>query len=284
MTRIIYADLLFIINLFSDFFIIYLTGQFSGTGCSFGRLVLSSFIGALSGTAILCLDASGPGTVLFILLIPPLLCITAFKKRSIRALADIIVYFFFSSVILYGGVYAMASVISVFFGKAAVRERFIFTLLLIAAVFFVYILYSSFFTRGLKRKEKRVTAELNDGHRKYDLELLVDSGNLAKDPFSAKPVVIVRGSSLDKELIDALSHSFEEGYERIVSYKHIRPRVIPMKTVSGTALLYAFIPESMFILIDKKRIRADCIIAIDNHENSFFGKDGIIPETLLQTL
>lgn len=281
MSRIIYADLLFIINFASDFIILYLAGIFSGIGIKFFNLMVSSIIGAVSGTAILCLENPGVASALYVIFTPCLMCFLTFGKKSLRTFGNTVFWFYFSSVLLYGGMYAMASIITLFLQGITVPEGFLFTILLIIGASLMYILFNSFFNRGIKQSEQRVKAELFDGRKKYELDFLVDTGNMAKDPFSAKPVVIVSAKALDTELLYAVCKSLEYNNQL---YSNIRPRVIPMKTVSGTALLYAFVPESMYIYIGKKRYKTDCIVAIDQRENAFFGKDGIIPETLLHTV
>lgn len=176
----------------------------------------------------------------------------------------------------------MASVFSMIFRGLDISNGFILTVLFITATVFIYLLFSSFCSKAYKRDENCVRADMFDGKKNYSLSLLVDSGNMARDPFSAKPVVIINRNALDSELLDAVCSAFDEK-DKDKCYNHIKPRVIPMKTVSGTTLLYAFVPESMHIILGNKKIKADCIIAIDSHENAFFGNDGIIPKVLLQT-
>ncbi len=282
MTLIIYADLLFLINFFSDFIIIFLTGLFSGTGLKPARTLLSAAVGSLCATFLLSFSDYGIYTALFVAIFPFILCYFAFGKRRISTFGNLIFYFYFSSVLLYGGMYAMMSVFNMFFGIPGFVGRIVLTLFFALAALLFYFIFRSICQRSIKINQNRVEAELSDGIKTYNLTLLVDSGNMVKDPFSSKPVAIISSSCLDKDLLNAVTGSLDGNHP--TGYNHIRPRVIPIKTVSGTALLYAFIPQSMYIYMDKKKYNADCIIAIDNHENQFFGKDGIIPSTMLETL
>lgn len=283
MTRVIYADLLFFINFLADFLIIYLTGVFFGCGCRLSGSLLSALLGASIGTVCICFGNAGLCALLIIIIAPPLMCLIAFGKRSIRTFGRLIFYFFFSSVILYGGVYAMAAVFSLIFRGIDISKCFLFTILFIIATVFLYLVFSSLCSKAYKRDEGCVRVDIFDGKRNYSLSLLVDSGNMARDPFSAKPVVIVSKNAFDNELLSAVCSAFDND-DKNSGYGHIKPRVIPMKTVSGTTLLYAFVPESMHIIIGKKKIKADCIIAIDSHENAFFGNDGLIPKVLIETV
>lgn len=283
MTQIIYADLLFIINMLVDFIILIFTGLLSEIGLNFKRITFSALTGAVTAVCIICIFPYGFAYILYTVSFPLILILIAFGRRQIKTFIYITLYFYLSSALLYGGICAMISVISMISGTTEYQVGFAITVLVIAVTAFGYLIFSAFSQRGMKNSTGYVNAELNDGNRTYNLTLLADSGNLAKDPFSAKPVVILKADVLDEALVNAVCHSFPET-EPEPAYRHIKPRVIPMKTVSGTTLLYAFIPEKLYIIKGKKKIRADCITAIDMHKNSFFGKDGIIPTSLLTDL
>jgi len=282
MTRIIYADLLFIINFLADIIILFLTGAFSGCGHVIRRFVLSALAGALFGTLSGCFFDTGILAVCTVVLLPPVLCFIAFGKRRRRTYINIIMNFYLSSVLLYGGVFAMASFIALFLGRDKLSAGFLVAVLILLGTAFVYMLFSSFCKHSMKRHKGTVTAEVFDGKRSYELSLLVDTGNTVRDPFSSKPVVIVRKDAFDGELINAVCDISDNRYGND-AYPHIKPRVIPVKTVAGTALLYAFIPDDMFLYCGRQKIKADCIIAIDTRQNVFFGNDGIVPEALLYT-
>lgn len=283
MIRYIYADLLFIINFLADFLILFLTMRFSGASSKPIKLLFSSLLGAAFGVLLLLFFYNNPFSAIFALLFPCILCIVAFGKKRVSAFMIIIFYFYFSSILLFGGMYAMMSFLSMLFSSNFFKDNFILTVILCAAVTTVFFVFSSFCSRAAKHSENLVKAEIFDGNVVYNMNLLVDSGNLAKDPFSGKPVTVVSGNAVNSELIQALSCAFDQK-NCSEKYSHIKLRVIPVKTVSGTALLYAFVPESMYVYIDNQKCKADSIIAIDTHKNAFFGKDGIIPQTLLEII
>ena len=153
----------------------------------------------------------------------------------------------------------MASLFSLMFRGLDISKGFLFTVLFITATVFVYLLFSSLCSKAYKRDESCVRVDIFDGKRNYSLSLLVDSGNMARDPFSAKPVVIVNQNALDSELLNAVCSAFGDS-DKSSGYTHIKPRVIPMKTVSGTTLLYAFVPESMHIIIGKKKLKQTALL------------------------
>lgn len=282
MTVTIYADLLFFINFFSDFIIIYLTGLFSDVGLKPSRAFISALIGALCATLLLSFSLGGVFAALFAVVFPMIMCFIAFGKRSHGAFWNLVFCFYLSAVLLYGGMYVMMTVYNMLFGLPGFYGRLVLTLIFAAAALIFYFIFREICGRSIKKKSGIAEAEMHDGVRSYRLTLLSDSGNMVKDPFSARPVVIINPACIDNELLLAITgdnHSVTD-----TQYRHIKPRVVPVKTVSGTSLLYAFIPQSMYIIENGKRHRIDCIVAIDTNDNRFFGKDGIIPATLLEML
>lgn len=281
MVTYIYADLLFFINLFADYLILYLTSKLTLAHTRLSRLACGAATGAVFGTLSVCTGLSGIMTAILILAVPLLMCFIAFGRKKAGTFLRLIFYFYLSSSLLYGGMYAMQSFLSNISGALQGRQGFAFVMTLLAGAAIIYILASSAISRSVRMKSATVKIELCDGCRTYTLRLLCDTGNLARDPFSGKPVTVISKDAVDNELYTALSGAFEDNSTQS-AYRHIKPRVIPVKTVSGTSLLYAFIPENMSVYIGNKKKALDSIIAIDTHSNAFLGNDGIISGELLE--
>ncbi len=281
MVTYIYADLLFIINLFADYLILFLTSKFTLAHTSLLRLTGASFTGAAFGTLSVCLGKGRTILAAFILVIPAFMCFVAFGKKKPGTFAGLIFFFYLSASLLYGGMYAMQSFLSMISESFRDTPGFVFIMLLLAATATIYIVASTAVSRSIKEKNSTVKIELYDGCRTYTLSLLCDTGNLARDPFSGKPVTVISKNAVDDKLYEALSNAFTDKKTQS-PYRHIKPRVIPIKTVSGTALLYAFIPENMAVYVGNKKKELDSIVALDTHDNAFLGNDGVISGELLE--
>lgn len=177
----------------------------------------------------------------------------------------------------------MLSFTAIILNFKEIRVTFLLIVALLLLCFAICLLFSARISRAARVKENSVKVELFDGYKTYVLDLICDSGNFAKDPFSGKPVSVISKNSVDSELVKALSSTFS-GDERVGNYTGIRPRVIPIKTVNGISLLYAFIPKGMYIIRGKEKLPIDTIVAIDNRENAFLGKDGIISSQIIENL
>lgn len=283
MITVIYADLLFIINMLGDIMILYLTAYFASLGRPFLRILVASAVGGIIGALADCAEIVGITRLFLLFPNSLLLCFIVFGRKRLRSFFRIVFYFYFSSILLYGGTSAVFYLFSMLRNTQIPAAGFFVTLIIIGIAFFMLILSLKLSSRGIKSNNSSVTVEINDGVRVFKLNLYCDSGSFAKDPFSGMPVTVVGKDSLDPRLYKALSEKLY-GDEENSPYSHIKPRVIPIKTVSGTTLLYAFIPESIHICDSKGKHPIESIIAIDTHQNAFFGKDGVIPSELVDMI
>ena len=98
------------------------------------------------------------------------------------------------------------------------------------------------------------------------LRALRDSGNLLRDPLSGRSVAILSQNGAKKLGVN----------DDLLTDPTLRIRVIPIKTVGYTGILYAFIPSSAEIDGKKKSI----CVALDPQNTDFSGCDAIIPSNI----
>lgn len=101
--------------------------------------------------------------------------------------------------------------------------------------------------------------------------LLVDSGNLVSEPFSALPVIFVS------------SAVFPYPMDTPDPRKYPVPlRAIPFRTASGEGVLFGFLPDEIKLLNGKKHKKlTEAYIAVDTLSSGFSGYDGLMPACLL---
>ena len=281
MTLLVYADILFLVDFLADYAVLFLTSKLTSSRTSVFRLLLASFVGALGAVVLVCMDVRPVWRFLYIFAGAAALCLIAFGKRGARPFIKLLFFFFLSAFLLYGGMYALYSLYGMLFAHARRAPPFLTTVVLLCFAYCLYRGAHALWGHGVPLRAADVL--LSDGVRDYHLTLLCDSGNLLRDPLSGKPVTIVSSRCLSPELLDALKNTLDKA-ETSASYRHIKPRVIPVKTVCGTSLLYAFVPQQALLLRGKESHALDTIVAIDTHENAFGDKDGVLPAALLTCL
>ena len=114
------------------------------------------------------------------------------------------------------------------------------------------------------KKPKNAVLSVTFRGKSVKLKALRDSGNLLKDPMSGRSVAVISSRAANK-----LSLSVST-----IDIAHVR--IIPVKSVGYTGMLYGFIPDLAFV--DGKKLKL--CVAIDQKSPDFSGYDAIIPEDL----
>ncbi len=144
---------------------------------------------------------------------------------------------------------------------------------------FVSLLYGKFRAKTAARRKVSVT--MTAFGKETSFEALCDSGNLLREPFGGKPVIIVSSEKLAGILPDEVlgtARSPEAMVSLSPEYSH-KLRLVPAGSVTGGGMLVSFIPER--IAVDGREI--DAVVAIDTYTTDYDGCGGIVPQILLET-
>ena len=141
------------------------------------------------------------------------------------------------------------------------KKRLIFAVLTLAGL----TLLKLYFDKAGKRP-KNACLEIVYKDKKVKLFALRDTGNMLKDPLSGRPVAV-----LSRDAAKKLGLS-----ENSVMDAESKVRVIPIKSVGHTGILYAFVPKTAAVDGKKQNI----CIALDPKNGDFSGYDAIIPSNI----
>ena len=123
------------------------------------------------------------------------------------------------------------------------------------------------------RKTTRVLIEIEE--KSIEVEALIDTGNLVKDPMNMKPVIFLKRISAEKIIpeyvidlskIDTLSHEYRK-----------RIRLIPVTRNNQTHVMTGIRVDRVIIINDKKREEIDATIVIDKEEGTYGGYYALAP-------
>lgn len=270
----VYADLLFFINASMDGLCFCLTGRLLHRRLSPRRVLLGAVLGGVYAVVALLLEV-GQAVALFCdVAICLLMCAIVFTGRRSggvgRFFLSAAVYFVLSMVL--GGV--MTALYNLL-------NRTGFTDLLPAGedglgtwLFALLALIGSgitlwggrVFRRSAAVRSCRVVVEL-DGQI-TELDGLVDTGNLLRDPLSGRAVICVESRALSEVLSPALAEAIRTGGDVSSlsdSADARRVRLIPAGTATGGGMLVGFLPDRvtlMFTLGERAETRTvDAVVA-----------------------
>ena len=256
--RVIYLDVLLIVNLFVNYFLLLSTAQFVHRRPRRLRLLLGALIGSAASVLILLPNLGLVPMLAIKLVLASLIVLTSFGYGAKAVYIKTVLIFFGVNFIFAGVMLALWLVIKppgmyysngmVYFNISAVALAVgtILSYLVIRLVCFV------FDRRVHADKVYQMVAEA-DG-KQVALTALHDTGNHLVEMFSGTPVVVCELSSVEP-LIPTELHSFfeypsSEGLEKLERHPW-RPRVrlVPYRAVGAGGVIAAFKPDKFTLTL-----------------------------------
>lgn len=218
----VYLDILFLINFFCDFLILYSVSILLKRNVKIRRIILSSLFGSIS---IIVLFIKINSFILFLIKIvfASIMVIISFGYKDFKYFINNLVFFFLNSLLLGGFIYLINlkiknNVINSLFGNII--------LLLIFSPLIVY-LYTKYL---LKLK--------NNYSLKYKIDIYIkghiinlcgyyDTGSVLKDPYKNRPIIVVNNK-----------------YFKDINLNYL---LVPCETVNNKFLMKCFKPDNVYI-------------------------------------
>lgn len=275
MEQTIYGDILFLVNFTMDFLTLYTVGAVFRKSIMLSRICIASGIGALYGVAMCFVNVSVLVSILFNLCIAFLMNKIAFKNASLPTLSA-----FYGMGCLLGGVMTVmitwlngVSVNPSSFSDSSRNLNGGVPLGWLAAVASVTAFAA--IAGGRIVRKRRVCPEadivITNKDGTFSLKGISDSGNLLTEPLSGRPVIILEKRAFLKTVKAEMRYAFEN---EDFSSQITALRIIPYKTVSGSSVLYGYLPNE--IMVNGKIV--DAVVAMG--KDNFDGKQALIPACL----
>ena len=250
---VVYLDVLVVLNWFIDFLLLSSAARILRLTFKRWRLVLGALLGGVSACLIFLPAMPFALSMLVKLVAASLIVLTAFPWLGLRAYGKQMLVFFVISAAFAGiatAVWFFAAPAGLMVANGVVYFD-VSPLLLVGLTVLSYgcIRIYDRFIRKKAPVNREYRLQLDGGAGTVELRALYDTGLHLTEPFSGKPVIVVRQSAvypnLPPALREALSvqvtddhvHSLETGTVQAVAS---RLRMVPYQTVGGKGLLPAF--------------------------------------------
>ena len=233
----IYLDLLFLFNWWIDFFLLIVVKLTLKRIAKIIRIIFASLIGALS-IIFLFLNISYLILLIIKLLLGILMCIIAFKFKSISYTTNNLIYLLMSGVILGGAINLVKPNLE--------TNKYLY--------FLIVTIITPIILLGFVKQNKKMKKHYSFYYqvklifknlKEINLSGFLDTGNKLVDPITNKPIILVEKKCL-------------KGVYNIRS-----PMYVPIKTVNKSSLIECFKPE--YIIINKKKYNNYLIGACENN-------------------
>lgn len=278
---IVYIDVLFVINLIINYFILLAVSQLLKRQDKRIRIFAGAALGAVYGSLMFFPQLSFLYTAILKLALSVTIVAVSFKCHSVKNLLTLLFYFYIISMLFGGIIYAVElffapSILYVKNGIAYIDISPLYLILLSAACYIVIKLLSRVLHRNVNTEDKYIIKIVVEG-KSVLLTSLLDNGNDLRDAISGSPVVIAEyrrveplipielrnifktGKIADTELLDAV------GFSR-------RFRIVPYGSVGNTGgILPAFRPDKL-IVESAGIVTSDVLIALTNKRLSDDGR------------
>lgn len=247
---IVYADILVLLNMIVDYFILAVTTAILRKKSFVLRQIAAAAIGGISSLYIFAPENGVLADLLFNIAVCALMTLAAFgfrgKKQFLKA----------SGVLLlvtcgYGGI--MTAICTVFSprGMTVSNSVVYFNItpgILIGcsvAAYLLYFIFSAVFSSSSKLAGRcRITVKA--GERSVDMNGIIDTGNSIKDVFGESEVIIA-----DKESVKRLFGGTDPSQNDALKSRY---RLMPCRTVSGDGALDGFRCDSAIVSDGKKTV------------------------------
>lgn len=276
--KTLYIDVYFMINFTVDILAIFVALKMVHLGIRMGRIILCGILGGAFAILELFLPIKALEVLLaaiFLLLITQISCIGASWSRRIKFLFS----FYISTFLISGIVNFMYQLmdryvknIAIESGQSTNKKALVFSLiilLMIGALRLFIMMFSG------ATNETNVDLVINIGGKRLEIEALIDTGNLVKDPMNMNPVIFIKKAYAErifaKEVLE-LSHLDDLPLE----YRK-RIRLIPVTRGGQTHVMTGVKVDSVIMRREEREEPLDATIVIDKEEGTYGGYFALAP-------
>lgn len=275
--KTLYIDIYFLINFTVDLISLHFAAMLSHNRAENKRLLVAALLGALISSVCVLIDLPFVTLLLFVVTVifSAVFCCrdTGAKGRMVFGISLIV---FLS---LVGGIVSFVwnlldDALADFLieGDVVNRKMLFFALIALLSIGVFKMLITVMNTGKI---ETKVEFEIKFLDKTCYTEALVDTGNLAIDPLSMKPVLIIK-KELARTFIseDIISLNDVDALDKKTKK---RIRLIPLTKSGETHVYVGFVPDDVKVHYAGKAYSADVTVAIDKEGGDFGGFLALMP-------
>ena len=236
----VYVDIIFLINYTYDFLILNMVKLILRRNVSFKRILLSSFIGSISSFSIFYQKLDN---AFITILISVFMCIICFGYKDIIYLKNNLMYFYMISIIFGGMIYLLNikfNNVFDFYDNYSNKTIINFIGLVIGGIItYFYYLYLNKNNNYYHKNYYRLNFSFEDKY--YTLDAFYDTGNLIKDPYKGRSIILVNEDVLYGDI------------------KNKSPIYVPVSSINGSFLIKCYKPN---VLIINNKVINNCLLGL----------------------
>ncbi len=281
--KTIYIDVYFLINFTVDLLSLFFSSSFLRIPIRTARLILASAIGGLYAVvSVLFINMRIVSVLLSVIILALIMLISAPGIGAFRKLKHLMAFLVFQ-ILIGGAVYFGYCMLDRLFDGYSFekiggvnRKLIILSVLVLLTVGAVKLLILSF-ERSTTEKNLSVRIYLDKSN--VELEALVDSGNLVRDPFDGTPVMFICAKAWHR-LYGMPWSETAAAEKRLVG----RLRVIPITMAGEHKIVYAVKCDEVICIRNGKKEGISVLVAVEPSLESFGGFPALMPLSAVNDL
>ncbi|NLK70070.1 MAG: sigma-E processing peptidase SpoIIGA [Clostridiales bacterium] len=264
----IYIDVLIILNIYVNYFLIKATARITHTGLKTYRCVISSMVGSLFSLMILLPDVGFVVNLVIKMFAAVLIVSIAFGIKDKRQLLKLILFFYGMNFVFAGIMLAMYVIFKPSFmgyNNSSIYIDFsLLTLVICTIIAYATICLIRLILDKGKNDNGKYTVIIKLADKVISIDGLLDTGNSLIDSFSGKPVIICSEKDICRLFSEDISFNAID-YSQICKKMPKGFRLIPFSTISESGIIPVFRPDEVIIREEKtKKIRkVDALIGVN---------------------
>lgn len=286
----IYVDIVLLENICMNFIILFATAYIMKIQTRFLRIFASSFIGAVYAVLVYANILAIYTNILMKIILSICMVYVAYKPRSIKGMLKELILFYLVSFALGGCAFALLYIVKpqeIFMKNGVYIGTYPIKIALLGGIVGFVVTYI-----GIKAVKSKIgkneiiyTAQITIDNKSEITKLLLDTGNMLKDPLTNSPVVLLEKKILEnllpEELIKLMEQKVGGDINEILEEYKKRIRIIPFTSVGKqNGMMLGVKADEIKILTDVDEIiNKDAIICIYNRSfsksNKFYGILGL---------
>ena len=272
----VYVDLLFLINFSMDFLCFFISAKIRCIKLPYVRTLIAASIGGAYSVASLFVARY---KLILCVLSLAVMCLLVFYEKSIKPTQFVfsVAIYLVTSTLLGGIMTAIFSFMNEMELTPGAGENEL-PIWLIAVTLAVSTISTKLSGRYIKGKALSSTAEISIKLNGSELSLnaIFDSGNLLKDSFSGRPIIIV-DEKYTSHFFPSIKRLCLDNVEKLPAKERASISIVPCNTVNSESLIVAIRPTRLQIKTARGTVDADALISFGDLSKADGKTGALIP-------
>lgn len=271
----VYIDVIFIENLFMNYIIILATGIISKIKINHLRLIIASSIGAIYSVIAFMPGSEDKSGILIKIVLSIFIILIAYTPKNIKKFISQLMIFYLTSFAFGGCAFFLVYVIkpeNVFSIEGVLVGNYPIKIAMLGGIIGFGIIIYSFknIKNKINKKDIFCDIEININNNKETIRVMIDTGNMLKDPISKQSVIVVEAEKLEKlipklvvkNISGILGGDENEVLEKLPEEYSSKIRIIPFSSIGKKHGMILGIKADNIKIIEEEKIIKNVIVGI----------------------